>query len=498
MEKEIKVGIHNCFDFVRRDAKTGEVLGEYKAENIILNNFWAKYLSATTWDCLRYIHFGSGTVTPVATDVKLTTWLGYKEAPIHTSANTIYDFSKFYTTGVVSVKKSIRLEDTEYNGSFISEVGYSSATSSTTGLLTKALVKDMNGNVASIEKKSGEVLDIFATFFVSLGTGFDGGNIYFGQDLKITFAILWKMLCHMPNGSAWVTNYVWWLQGRPQPQNGSAHSSAVNMYDAAIATPTYDIPNKKVVLTLGNVTASNGNIEGGIRGISINGLAVNLPCTGFAQPTITKEVVGSGDGSNKDFQTKFGYVKNNGVAKVYVNDIEVSATIDYMQMYPKTNMINDLPVVDWSKIDGSGLPYQCTLLGAGTGVSNNWLIVENPLYLTVPIESIRGAYFTAYGSNDMTNWTQIAQRTGTSTLISISSGNQNFRYIKLESYSTSAMAITEINSTAAAALKNIHLTSAPASGATVAVTYQPDCIAKDDQHVLNNVKVTLTFNEYTP
>lgn len=495
MEKNIKVGVHNRFDFVRRDAKTGEVLGEYKAENIILDGFWAKYLSTTGYDCFKYIHFGSGTTTPTASDVKLTSWVGYKAAPAYDEAGTIYNTSDFYS-GVVSFKKSIRLQDTEYNGSFISEIGYSSSTSSTSGLLTKALVKDMNGNVVNIEKRDGEVLDIFATFYVNIGTSFDSGNIFFSADATInTNMLIWQFMGCNTNTRQWTisSSYAQYLQGRPQPQSGRI--AAVGAYQLT-PTPSPDVPNKKIVYTVPNLVAASGNVAGGIRGLNLGGVGVKLPCTGFSQPVLTKEVVGAGDGSNKDFQTKFGHIKDNGAAKVYVNDVEVSATVDYNQMYPKTNLVNDLPIVDWWKPTASENLRDCIQLGIGSA-SNTWLIAENPWHSKAPIASIRGAYFTAYGSNDLSSWTQITQRTGSSSLMSIPAGNQNFRYIKLESYLTGSMAITEINSSEAAALKNIHLASAPAVGDTVAVTYQPDCIAKDDQHVLNNVKITLTFNEYT-
>lgn len=163
MGKDIKISIHNRFYFVRRDAETGKVLEEYKAENIILNGFWANFLSTSGMDCLKYIHFGSGVAQPIASDIKLNTWIAQK-----TSVSAGIDYSKLFVDGTVAIKKTIRLEDTEFNGNFISEVGFSSATSGTTGLLTKALVKDMNGNVVSIEKKAGEILDIYATFYTNV------------------------------------------------------------------------------------------------------------------------------------------------------------------------------------------------------------------------------------------------------------------------------------------------------------------------------------------
>ena len=38
----------------------------------------------------------------------------------------------------------------------------------------------------------------------------------------------------------------------------------------------------------------------------------------------------------KDFQTDFGYIRNNSTAKAYVNDTEVNATFDYEIPHPST------------------------------------------------------------------------------------------------------------------------------------------------------------------
>ena len=44
----------------------------------------------------------------------------------------------------------------------------------------------------------------------------------------------------------------------------------------------------------------------------------------------------------------------------------------------------------------------------------------------------------------------------------------------------------------------VHAETPPADGSTVTLTYQPSCIAKDSNHIVNNVKVEISFNEYTP
>lgn len=498
-----KIGVHNCFDIIRRDAKTGEILGEYKAENIILTNFWAKYLSTTSNTCLAYIHFGTGTTTPVASDVKLTKWLGYKAAPAYNATGTIYDFSTYHTDGIVKIKKSVRLEDTEYNGSFISEVGYSSSTSGTTGLLTKALVKDMNGNVVSIEKKSGEVLDIFATFFIDFGKEFDGGNISFGQ-IYVAEGIGKMLLFCSPFTSASLK--AGWIVGRPQMQaiNAATDSNTDGEYFISDwITLTFDTANKKLIMTIPNLVARDGNLVGGFRGVSITGgLHIKLPCTGLAQPVLPKEVLGTGDGTTVNFQSDFGYIKDNGTAKLYINDVEQTSgfTIDYGKPYPKVNIFSDLVIVDFMKLNSTGMPQINP--STGNAVAPGYTVVENPFYATIPINSVYGSKFKAYASNDLTNWTLVASSTSTSATIAVTAGYENYRYWKFTQYSegstTEYTVIKGVLSTNGAARTNIHFTTPPAVGATVALDYQPDCIAKDAAHVINNNKVEIVFNEYTP
>ena len=44
---------------------------------------------------------------------------------------------------------------------------------------------------------------------------------------------------------------------------------------------------------------------------------------------------------------------------------------------------------------------------------------------------------------------------------------------------------------------NIHLASPPPEGAVITMTYTPNCIAKDENHVFD-MSMTYSFGEYTP
>ena len=60
--KNIEVGLHNEFEIVVTDAKTGKVKQTARAENIILNKLWDSYF--TDYRKFNNIHFGSGSATP--------------------------------------------------------------------------------------------------------------------------------------------------------------------------------------------------------------------------------------------------------------------------------------------------------------------------------------------------------------------------------------------------------------------------------------------------
>jgi len=508
MHDNTNIGIHNKFDIIRRNAKTGEIIGEYKAENIILNNLWAYYISANVDYTFRYIHFGSGIVTPIATDVKLGTWLGYKLAD-----NTAYDVTKFWSDGIVSLKKSIRLEDTEFNGSTISEVGYSGVTSSTTGLHTKALIKDQNGNIVTIPKIAGEVLDIFGTVYFKFTLSSQGDKIKWARPSLVksyssgAYARgIWSALVTRGNWSGGGLEKTYLKKGAFPSQHSSDPDSGENAYSSELSpVVTYDVPNKKVMFTIPNITAAIANNSGGITGIILeDAIHIKLPNSGCTQPVIIKEVLGTGDGATKDWNPKFGYLKDNGTFKLYYNDVEqAGATFDPdLPVPPLTPFSNIMKMVDYSKIDdATGMELKSPALGAATIYSSNggWFIFENPVYDTIGILSVAlygGGKLECSDSPDI-NGTWVNVPDG-----NVAIGSQNKRYWKATADMTDDPYMWQtgdpLTNSNWANKKLIHGATPAPNGATVSVTYDPDCIAKDDQHVLNNIVITLTFNEYTP
>ena len=464
--KTINVGLHNRFDIIVRDANTGEIKKEAYAENVILNRFWEYFFSKTTskMDLLKSIQFGSGTAEPLATDTKLTTYIGGKDCTTDS-----VDASTYYADGVVKRKRSIRIEAGERTGAVISEVGFSSATWGPTYQNTKALIKDSNGNPLSITVGASDVIDIFATFFAKVPMDLVNGTN--GIYVAPNSAIVNYLLCLGTDIAG--TGYCVGL-GSP------AGLPASNEIYACGATASSNEPAKTLTLAVSNVISANGNF-GGFRSYCGSGWCIKLPRTGFAQPVLTKEVIATGDGMTKDFTCAFGNILNNGTAKLYVNDVEVPATFEYDTPKPRY----DSP------------RYYCGSHMRFVSNDATSVVFENPYYNRYGVVDIRAsiAYAEYYKSDNGVNWTLVYN--GILSHYEVAPEHQKARYWKVAHASGVKVLSVETDTTWGNA-KFIHADSAPAAGTTVALTYQPDCIAKDANHIINNVSITFSFNEYAP
>ncbi|QRN86041.1 hypothetical protein JR334_02060 [Clostridia bacterium] len=473
MKKNIVVGIHNHFDIVSRDVKTNKVVRQERAYNLILDNFWNEFLQSDSDvdECLSHIYFGSGTTTPASSDTSMTAYEGGKS-----TTNMAWDYSNFKTTGVIKITGNIRLEASEYVGVSISEVGF--GRTSTEGLCTKSLIKDQNGNPLSIIKLVDQVVDIFGTFYVRIpltgavrftGYGFTSANIL----NRLTF-----------QSSTSDFNVQFRNMEANEADGGVYDYKSVNIDNSV----TYDPTNKKMTITLSDLSSSTGNI-GGLKELCLLGddsmavMIAELPVTNFSQPAIIKESVGTGDGSNKKFSCAFGNVKDNGTAKLYVNDVEVDASfvysigaLDLAQLGPALKVISFDP-------DSNIHP----------------MILENVCNDMLSVTDVIGRRYIMYSSDDCETWTQILYGSNTTTgTKTIDIEHQNKRYYKIVDSYTTAYTRDISNLIGTGSIYHAIADSAPADGDAVTMTYEPNCIAKDSQHVIKNVQIELTFNEYTP
>lgn len=159
MNIKLPINIHNRFDIVVKDVKSGEVVQRGYAENIVLNNYFnfAQLGAGSSNYIPYYIHFGDGTgeITPTR-----TTLFNRIDSKLKEEVETVYN--QVPTTSYATYK--IVLLSTEYVGSFISEVGLGISLSST--IFTHTLIKDSEGNQLILGPKTDtQQIDIYATVF---------------------------------------------------------------------------------------------------------------------------------------------------------------------------------------------------------------------------------------------------------------------------------------------------------------------------------------------
>lgn len=478
--------IHNRFDIVVRDKKSLEVLQEATGFNTILNNFWTNYMVGNRGACFGYIHYGSGDGVTVVSQTSLQTPISRKAG-----VSVTYDYSRLETENLAMRRSQIRLEAGDHVGATICEVGL--GLDNATGLCTRSLIADMNGNPIAIVKTDTMVVDIYSTFFFAIPESPLGGKLTLkggslrGGETEDNLFIKWVFGGALSGASYTKTGipvaaFKKGFMGRP---NEVAQKTLLSN-----PSVTYDAPNKKVTFSIPNFTTSQGNI-GGISGIEMmSGLYMELPNASITAPTITKEVIGTGDGTNKDFSPVFKSIQDSPINKAYVNDVEVPATIDAHYRHPSGA----------SAYANFGGMFLATEMISPTGET----VYENPFYAECGVTGMNQANgWKFYASQNGTDWTLAVTTDPTGYKeYSVPSGLQKYRYWYASKFQASTLlyGITsaEYNSLYGSARNVVHLDSAPAAGATVSLTYLPNCIPKDANSVFNGISVSLTFAEYTP
>ena len=458
--RKIEVGYHNEFDFIVRDAKTGKIKQEVKAYNIILNRFWDLFLGSVTTSsarCFAHIAFGSGTAVPAIGDTNLGSRIGSKAM-----ANRTLDWSTTEVDGIIKVKGNVRLEAADYVGSNISEVGISD---NGTTLVTKSLLKDANGNPIAIVKTASDVIDIYATFYVNVPKNMATWGEYTSTNGGI---------------GAYLTFNNYLSYSTSSGSKGYFKNEAEDIVVWKRPSIAMSIPNKNIVFTVPTLTAGEGNV-GGLIGFEIAyDFRISIPISAFVQPTIIKEVIGTGDGVTKDFQNVFGRIINNANLKTYVDDV-ISADVSYDY--------------EFGRIGG----YYHERMIFTKDAATKALIYENLDAIKYPIGRYRVGRFKIYATDDLNDWGEIlySYAGSFSTNTWPAPANAKRYNIVAPLYDGETALFTYIDSSVNAD-KHIHFGTAPAVGKTIALTYDTACIAKDDAHVINGISFTLNFNEYTP
>lgn len=283
--------LHNRFDIVCRNAKTGEVIQKAQAENIVLDRMYTRLCNFQTY--FVNIVFGTGTGIPTASRDILFSRLGYKTA-VDEEIVRSYPTSKWV--------KKIRLGSTEYNGDTITEVGISEHT---TNINTHAMITDAEGNLLSITKNSLMVVDIYATVFIEI-PNVDSGLFYINNG--------WRD--YLAGGGTAPSNVirVATTKYEENPED--------SLYGyTQTATRTVDVANKRVTVAT-RLEAGTFNKDIGIVMWLGTGLAIKLPRVGIFEGKQRNNVqIGVGDGAKTIFSIPNSWYEN---LVITVNDVVVN------------------------------------------------------------------------------------------------------------------------------------------------------------------------------
>lgn len=460
---------HNRFDIVATNVETGEKI-KGKAENVVLNQFYKKMVGAgaANYNGINAIFVGSGNTPPTPEDTALESFIVRRT----TNAGFNWDKSQITPggTGVMVYSASIRLEANEFNGQFIREVGLGLNTSPYP-LATRAILQDANGNPLEIEKTADPpmVVDIYATAFLTMPDKISGYHFLIGSSYP-QFLNKLDLFYYMEHFRFYTRRYPVSWNDDPIPATFS--TAVIGVMEADYVG---DTNNMKRNYSFSAIQVGQQNI-GGIREVRIGGESVGqilipVPNDEITQPVIVKEVVGTGDGSTVGFSTKWGWIRNNGTLEVFINDIKqndgfsieydkpnsmvVPHFLDYVYEYRPSTAIGNVQMYEYdtSLVDIKSVQY------VGT--------IDLPLVFS---DSLTGFPFTdisipAGGTVDLSSELKSKKYIGTRT----------DRIAQARFYQT----------------PEIIFDTPPPEGATIAVTYQPDCIAKDETKIINNITYSL-------
>jgi hypothetical protein len=489
LDANFNASIHNRFDVEVIDAKTGKIKQRAQAENVICQGLYDKLASSTQY--FANIQYGSGTGTPASTDTTLFHLEGSISLP--TGSNITAETSIDWANHVFSCRRMGVIDEQTANGKTLTELGiYGDA------LCTHAMMRDMNGNQISIPKTNTDILNIYATIFVHWDSSLESQGIHM-QPEEDSWHGFFGFLAGLYETYDEYANVLI----RAQPGTKPALCSTTDSGKYSGLTKAWSNSNKTLTLTMTRLGASKLNLAGGIRDIVMYsnsysygtkprypGMTLKTGYTWFPGSDITGEVIGTGDGTTKDFSTKFDNPSN---AQIYVDGVLSSEVI-----------VDDVPL-NYNHMDIyfegvqiiNGIVYPYTVGSVGSSFEGLYSCTYyNPFYSKGIMTAYVNAGYYLDVSDDGINWTTIwgkhdGSQTSSSTL-TIPTANQNSKYWKYSGIGS------PVNNMVARDLtgKNVHFLTAPPSGAVITGGYHTPVIAKDANHVFD-LTVTIQLGEYT-
>jgi hypothetical protein len=497
---KIRADLHNRFDI--EVVRGGEVVQRAVAHNVVCNSFFAAPIT-NFWNV--YIRYGSGSGTPAATDTQLFNEIGYQIGYAATNYPVGYDKE----SNALSFTRKAQILENENVGATITEVGTSSGTAANT-LKTHAMLKDMNGNDISIVKTATDIINIYATIYLTLqstnGIIIMPAEQFMRMELNAysfnPATLLLSLLGATSTGDIFMCTSA-----------GPAVRWKGSQYTPGNFTMTVDSANKKLKSSTVRIPAASENY-GGIGAISLfmtdsGSWGRNMPSgivfvpgkenSWYSGSSIVGEAIGTGDGTTTAFATAFPFVKNG--AKIYVNGVEQTTGVTVMQGRPgKKNIAPFMNILNYAlnknAVTGSDVPMFPGFRASARGKNRlGRTFFENPYY-SDGIDQIVGSHYKLYCSDtyseNLADYILVNTNTGSSNAYTIGAAYKNKRYWALQNsseiYATVedyTAQITEINCNAYDNFKNIVFDTPPAAGAVITADYTTALIAKDANHVFD-------------
>lgn len=538
----MNIYLHNRFDFTILDAKTKKVKNRVRAFNVICNGLWSRLFSYTTSDHVwapypyfNYIVIGDGNGTPQVTDTSLFNLRGAKRC---TSYSGTGDYKAQFcdkrwdiNAGWISGSKTVTLEAGDFVGVNITEIGIaydvnnlSNPTSAP--LATHAMLQDMNGNPLSIQKTATDVIQIKATIYIHIP---NGGFLNGSLQTKLVndtnglsfFSLLLGDLPDPPGTFRRITEYISATSAvvcqRPYSLNPASFNNKIFEESNSLTKPLQYEQNysqRKMIFKYRYEATDTIKI---IRFIEIRSpgtdrFILKVDQSWYTFPEIKKEPVGTGDGVNTDFCC---YYPSRSINKVYINDIEVSASAYSIRTGPEDDyFLKYFNLLGGSFILNNGALWYSDIGGSSnielhtdyiniTGSNGNVYLFENPYYqygiIQFDIDGTRYANIDV--SDDLVNWTNITPSGSTQQrmTVSIPSALQHSRFWRVRfagyDYSTN-LHIYKPTIDHSHPNANIRFNNPPESGSIVTVDYVPDCVPKNENNVFD-IQLDLNFSDYS-
>lgn len=482
---EQKLNLHNRYDIEVVDSRTGKMRQKAQAENIILNGAWGQILNNTLGSWFNSIAYGTGTGTMSAARTALFAPLSSKVA-----TDSVYTLDN--DNNYVSHRQKIVILENEHVGAQLSEVGIMSSRSGTP-LCTHALIKDMNGNPVVITKTDTDIITIYATVYLLIGTTYSPTAILDiarcdPEENGIVRTLLGRPLGVEGNSNSFVGfNFVFSaVRGTQIISNSGA------AYTSAMQVATLDVPNKRARFYY-RVPAADANVGGFILG-AIKSRAASyyldhpsIICRytpgGLTQAQVVEQI-GVGDGTVTDFATSFAHIPSNTVVKV--DGVPASPTI--MADMPNQPVINGF----FREVsENPNIQNKMPLFNTPIADDVVWENMSNH-----PVTSIQAGDTNISVSNDGVTFTQTIVGFVSSTTKEVPAEYQDYKYWKISSRLSYAQSIiSNIYSDGFLNYKNVRFDVAPANGSVITAEYTPLCAAKDANHVLD-IDITIQLGEH--